>query len=38
MDHSVEMIVALLAILKASSAHVVMEPEFPRERINFILA
>lgn len=37
MDHSLEMVVSILAVLKSGAAYVAMEPSFPRERINFIL-
>jgi amino acid adenylation domain-containing protein len=36
-DRSLEMLVALLAILKAGSAYVPIDPDFPRERIGFIV-
>ncbi len=37
MEHSVEMIAALLAILKAGAAYVPVEPSFPIERIRHIM-
>lgn len=37
MDHSVEMIASILAILKAGAAYVPAEPSFPKKRINFML-
>lgn len=37
LDHGVEMIAALLAILKRGAAYVPAENDFPRERIHFML-
>lgn len=37
MDHSVQMIAALIAILKSGAAYVPVEPSFPQERIRFIM-
>lgn len=37
MNHSVEMIAALFAILKTGAAYVPVEPSFPAERIRFIM-
>lgn len=37
MNHSVEMIAALFAILKSGAAYVPIEPSFPEERIRFIM-
>ncbi|MES2657056.1 MAG: amino acid adenylation domain-containing protein [Verrucomicrobiota bacterium] len=37
MERSVEMVVALLAILKAGAAYVPLDPAYPEERIHFIL-
>lgn len=37
MDHSVEMIAAILAVLKRGAAYVPSEPSFPRERIRFMM-
>lgn len=34
-DRSIEMIVSLLAILKAGSAYVPLDPEFPEDRIEY---
>lgn len=36
-DHSVEMIAAVLAVLKIGAAYVPAEPDFPRERISFMM-
>lgn len=38
MERSVEMVVALLGILKAGGTYVPLDPEFPRERVAFMLA
>ena len=37
MNHSVEMIAALFAVLKSGAAYVPVEPSFPEERIRFIM-
>lgn len=37
MNHSVEMIASLFAILKTGAAYVPVEPSFPTERIHFII-
>lgn len=37
MNHSVEMIAALFAVLKSGAAYVPVEPSFPTERIRFIM-
>ncbi|CAM3348063.1 non-ribosomal peptide synthetase [Zobellia roscoffensis] len=37
MDRSIEMMVALLAVLKAGCAYLPMDPKYPMERLNFIL-
>ncbi|MDP3562589.1 MAG: amino acid adenylation domain-containing protein, partial [Legionellaceae bacterium] len=38
MDRSLEMIVAILGILKAGCAYVPIDPNYPKERIDYILA
>ncbi len=38
LDRSINMIVAILAILKAGSAYVPIDPEYPWEKIDYILA
>ncbi len=37
MDHGVEMIAAILAVLKAGAAYVPAEPSFPVERIRYMM-
>lgn len=37
MDHSVEMIASILAVLKAGAAYVPAEPTFPIERIRYMM-
>jgi amino acid adenylation domain-containing protein/FkbM family methyltransferase len=37
MERSVEMVVALLAVLKAGGAYLPLDPEYPRERLAFML-
>jgi non-ribosomal peptide synthetase component F len=37
MERSLDMIVALLAILKAGGAYVPIDPEYPPERLRFML-
>ena len=36
-DRSIEMIAGILGILKAGGAYLPMEPEFPFERINYMM-
>jgi amino acid adenylation domain-containing protein len=36
-ERSIEMIVGLLAILKAGSAYLPLDPEYPQDRLNFML-
>jgi amino acid adenylation domain-containing protein len=38
MERSVEMVVALLAVVKAGGAYVPFDPEYPRDRLAFMLA
>ncbi|POX64492.1 hypothetical protein C3492_05520 [Streptomyces sp. Ru62] len=38
MERSVETVVALLAVLKAGAAYLPVDPEYPRERIEYMLA
>ncbi|WP_299249865.1 amino acid adenylation domain-containing protein, partial [uncultured Aquimarina sp.] len=37
LDRSFEMIIAILAVLKAGGAYVPMDPEYPQERIDYII-
>ena len=37
MERSIEMVVALYAILKAGAAYVPIDPEYPDDRIDFML-
>ena len=37
MDRSIEMVVALLAVLKAGAAYVPLEPGYPRERLLYMI-
>ncbi|WP_237386293.1 non-ribosomal peptide synthetase [Xenorhabdus sp. Sc-CR9] len=37
LDRSLEMVVSILAVLKAGGAYVPILPEYPAERVNFIL-
>jgi len=38
LDRSLEMVVAIFAILKSGAAYVPIDPSYPQERINYILA
>ena len=38
LERSIELIVALIAVLKAGAAYVPLDPGYPKERIDFILA
>jgi amino acid adenylation domain-containing protein len=37
-DRSIEMVISLLAVLKAGSAYVPLDPVYPEERLNFMLS
>lgn len=37
LERSLEMVVALLAVLKAGAAYVPLDPEYPRERLSFMM-
>jgi amino acid adenylation domain-containing protein len=37
-QRNIEMVVALLAVLKAGGAYLCLDPEYPRQRLSFILA
>src|SRR5690606_22195719 len=37
MDRSLEMIIAILGILKSGGAYVPIDPSYPEDRINFII-
>lgn len=37
MERSIDMVVALLAVLKAGAAYVPLDPAFPRDRIEFMM-
>jgi amino acid adenylation domain-containing protein/non-ribosomal peptide synthase protein (TIGR01720 family) len=38
MDRSIEMIIGILAILKAGGAYLPIDPEYPQDRINYMLS
>ncbi len=38
LERSIDMVVALLAVLKAGAAYVPLDPAFPRDRIQFMMA
>ncbi|WP_416778066.1 amino acid adenylation domain-containing protein [Xenorhabdus budapestensis] len=38
LDRSLEMVISMLAVLKAGGAYVPISPEYPAERVRFILA
>jgi aspartate racemase len=37
-DHSIEMIIGMISILKAGGAFLPLDPEFPKERIEYMIA
>lgn len=37
LDRSIEMIISLLAVLKAGAAYIPLDPAYPQERINYML-
>ncbi|MDE9480183.1 AMP-binding protein, partial [Xenorhabdus bovienii] len=37
LDRSLEMVISILAVLKAGGAYVPISPEYPTERVQFIL-
>jgi amino acid adenylation domain-containing protein len=37
MERSLEMVIGLLAVLKAGAAYVPLDPEYPKERVTFML-
>ncbi|NIO87752.1 MAG: AMP-binding protein, partial [Candidatus Aminicenantes bacterium] len=37
LERSLEMIIGILAILKAGGAYLPIDPEYPEERINYML-
>ena len=37
LDRSIEMVVSILAVLKSGAAYVPISPEFPQQRIDYIL-
>jgi amino acid adenylation domain-containing protein/non-ribosomal peptide synthase protein (TIGR01720 family) len=38
LDRSIELVVALLAVLKAGGAYVPVDPSYPRDRVDFMIA
>jgi len=38
MDHSIEMVLSMLAILKAGGAYLPLDPGYPEERLRFMMA
>ncbi|PNB51404.1 hypothetical protein C1X64_35705, partial [Pseudomonas sp. GW456-E7] len=36
-EHSIEMVIACLAVLKAGGAYVPVDPDYPAERIEYLL-
>ena len=36
-DHSIELIINIIAVIKSGAAYIPMEPTFPKERINYII-
>ena len=38
LDHSIEVVVAFLAVLKTGAAYIPLDPEYPKERLAFMLS
>lgn len=37
-NHSIELVINILAVVRAGAAYIPMEPTFPKERINYIIS